>query len=395
MWQRIKTWLGGASQQPTAPAERGKQHVAFQAQRPDLADQQPRWLDPADSPFGVRVLDVRPVTLGRLSVSADPQMASNAVSYGGETGHSFAQQDPLHDRPVAGVLRFAAAAACCDGALFIPTEMEDKWALFVQSRTLIVVRGWQRRVFLRAALQLQDGQIEVRDVRGAIWNADEPVAYTLQALDFLLRTHALRLPWPAPLLDADRSSPEQLAIQCMSGFGRQAHFACVEPPPRDVPKRPLRTMTALHVAALRSDLAAARAALESGVPVDLPDPLGATALSYVADPGLLLALLIEHGADVNRAADDGTTPLMAATQHRRPGVVQALLSHAAQPDTVDARGFSALHRAAELGEAEIVASLLSQGADPDRIAAGQHTPRSLAQARGHLALFSSKHKRSL
>ena len=398
MWNKLKKWLGraGGSTAPNdaagAPAANGF-GTSLQPSRPDLSKQAPRWIEAADNRWRVRVLDVRPRTLGSLSMSADPQMAANAVSYGGETGKSFASEEPVVDRHVAGSLRFRAPSILVDGALFIPREMEDKWALFVHGGALIVVRGWQRKVFLRATLRTKDGFVDVCQVRGAIWNDEEPPEYTLQALDFLLRTHALRLLWPAPLLHSDQASDEQLAIQCMSGFGRQASYACIHAPARDVPKRPLRTMSALHLAVMRKDLAGAQAALAAGVPVNQPDPFGASPLQYVAEPGSLLDLLVERGADANLAADDGTTPLMAATQSRRSALVSALLALHARADDVDARGFSALHRAAEMGQADIIHSLLAHGADPDRVAAGEHTPRTLARARGHESLLSSAPKR--
>ena len=84
---------------------------------------------------------------------------------------------------------------------------------------------------------------------------------------------------------------------------------------------------------------------------------------------------------------------MAATQNRQPALVNALLALHAHADDVDARGFSALHRAAEMGQADIINRLLAHGADPDRVAAGEHTPRTLARGRGHQALLSSAPKR--
>ena len=53
------------------------------------------WIEAADNPWGVRVLDVRPVTLTMLSTSADPRCASNAVSFGQDDGTSFIGEDPL------------------------------------------------------------------------------------------------------------------------------------------------------------------------------------------------------------------------------------------------------------------------------------------------------------
>ena len=48
------------------------------------------WIEAADNPWGIRVLDVRPITLGMLSSSANAECASNAVSFRQDDGRSFA-----------------------------------------------------------------------------------------------------------------------------------------------------------------------------------------------------------------------------------------------------------------------------------------------------------------
>src|SRR5262249_15916758 len=65
-WEWLKRWVA---------KERGKEG----AETPELL--QVRWLAPADNPWGVPVLDVRPVTLGMLSTSRDQQCALNAMSF--------------------------------------------------------------------------------------------------------------------------------------------------------------------------------------------------------------------------------------------------------------------------------------------------------------------------
>ena len=59
--------------------------------RSDNVQQTPEltWKDSADNPWGVPLLDVRPVTLGTLSFSADPLCASNAISFGQDDGTGF------------------------------------------------------------------------------------------------------------------------------------------------------------------------------------------------------------------------------------------------------------------------------------------------------------------
>lgn len=244
MWKQIKQWFSSEPQPAPLPQPgSAATAVAFQAPRPDLAEQEPSWIAAGDNPFGVPVLDVRPITLGTLSTSRDPMMARNAVSYGGETGTSFATEPPAFERPLEGALRFRAPPQLVDGALFIPSEMEDKWALFVQRGELILVRSWRRQVFLRAALHVTaDGYLDVTELNGVICDTEEPPEFTLRALDFILRTHALRLDWPAALPADTSDEPRGLALLCMSYYGRHARFAAREAPTRDIPLQPLQTL---------------------------------------------------------------------------------------------------------------------------------------------------------
>ncbi|MEZ4389626.1 MAG: ankyrin repeat domain-containing protein [Polyangiales bacterium] len=386
IWKRVKSALFGGEDAPSTPATREGEHVGFSAPRPDLAGQPPAWIDAAESPFGVRALDVRPITLGTLSASKDPVMASNAVSYGGETGRSFAAQRPQSARVAAITLRYRAPEGVHDGALFIPTEMEDKWALFVVEAELLLVRSWRREVLLRAPMTLEGDEVVIGPPRGFVCREDEGDAYTRRALDFILRTHALELPWPAPLLPDGGDDPRARALECMSMFGRSAHYASHDEPAAEPPERPLRAMTPLHLAAMRGDLAGVDAALAAGTPARLKDRFGRGALHYADRSPAVLARLLEAGASLDDPADDGTTVLMYATQARRGDSVRALLERGAEAGLADARGFTALHRAAEMGEVEVAKALLAHGANPDAIAEGDHTPRSLAAMRGQTAI---------
>lgn len=89
-----------------------------------------RWLGPTHNPWGVPVLDVRPVTLGMVATSADPRCAANAISFAGDDGTGFIGVEPRVARRVTAGLRFRVDGMLLDGALFLPGEMEQKWAVF-------------------------------------------------------------------------------------------------------------------------------------------------------------------------------------------------------------------------------------------------------------------------
>lgn len=114
LWERFLRWLR-ALFAPTDRADPGPAPSlspgGLTAERPDLANAPIAWIPAEDSPVGTRVLDVRPITLSTLSMSRDPQMAQNAVSYGGEDGASFAAERLASARRVDATQQFDALLA--------------------------------------------------------------------------------------------------------------------------------------------------------------------------------------------------------------------------------------------------------------------------------------------
>jgi len=73
--------------------------------------------------------------------------------------------------------------------------------------------------------------------------------------------------------------------------------------------------------------------------------------------------LIDHGADVNATAADGTTPLMWAAHSGDVALVQALLKAHAKVDVSNAYGANAMLQAAQYGDVHILEALLAAGAN--------------------------------
>lgn len=117
-----------------------------------------RWLPARETPWPVDVLDVHAVTGSLTSMTSDPQMAANAVSYRGDDGLEFGGQEPPVARLVPVSLRYRVDGGLADGVMFAPETMEHKWAVFHRDQALLFVRSWQRRVFVVARTQ-PDGDV--------------------------------------------------------------------------------------------------------------------------------------------------------------------------------------------------------------------------------------------
>ncbi len=372
VWGRLRHWF----------SRRGHAHKSNDLRVPEV-----KWLDLDDNPWGVPVLDVRPVTLNMLSTTGDPQCASNAASFEGDDGTGFIGVEPSESGTAAANLRYRVEKTLAEGILFTPREMEQKWALFYHGGQILCIRSWLRQVEAVAEVRHDGDYVEVTKIRGKFVTEDEEPQYTARVLDYLLRSHALELTYPAPLPVGREQDPKAAAIWCMSCFGNRAlvatpHELVVEPP-----EEPLRTDSMLHIAVARGDVESAMALLNDGLPIDLlaRDGLAPLHWALAREDTAMLSFLLERGSPIDVRSDEGATPLMNAIQDGNSEMTTFLLDHGADPDATDERGFTGLHRAAEMGHAELVRLLLDRGAAPNPEAQGQ-TPRSLAELRSETAI---------
>ena len=153
-----------------------------------------------------------------------------------------------------------------------------------------------------------------------------------------------------------------------------------------------RLLAACH----RNDVAGAISAIEDGADIEAHDQsvvtmLGAlwhcwTPLIWAASEGHtdVCRVLLEHNAEPERKAADGTSPLKAASAKDRTDVVKLLLARSCSPNLRDVYEATPLVYASFYGHAEVVALLLAAGADKELAtssAVGGLTPL-LAAARG-------------
>lgn len=333
------------------------------SQQPEIV-----WLEQADNPWQVPVLDVRPVTLHLLSASRDEQCAANAISFLQDDGLGFIGQDPPISRSIEARLRYRLAGPLADGALFIPEEMEHKWAIYLHQGRIICIRSWLRQV--RAVAEVKtatDGaemRLEVRRISGAFVAEDEEPDFTIRVLDYLLRSHAMGIEHPAPLPAGLEQEPLKAALWCMSSFGNRAPFATPFTIPFEPPERPLRTDSLLHLAVARGDLDRAGALIDAGAPIELLARNGQPPLHWAIgrNDRAMVELLLARGASIESRSDEGATPLMMAVETRSLAKTALLLDRGADPNATDLLGLSALDRATETGQDEIARLLIERGA---------------------------------
>ena len=114
-------------------------------------------------------------------------------------------------------------------------------------------------------------------------------------------------------------------------------------------------------------------------------PDGTTRLMAAAHAGddARIALLLDHGAEIDAKDDQGYTALMFAANSGRDQAVRLLLSRGADPNATDLQRSTPLMFAAQHDHINIVRQLLDSGADPN--ARGDHglTALGFALQNGH------------
>jgi Ankyrin repeats (3 copies)/Ankyrin repeat len=340
------------------------------------------WINSTENPWGLQLLDLRPITQTMLSSSQDPRMATNAISYSGEDGTTFFGLKPNSQKTINVNIPLPIDKSLQAGVLFIPNTMEHKWAIYFDGEYLIFVRSWLREVFVIAKTTQKNDELVVEQIIGE-FTQDESPEFTTAVLNFLLLSHSNEEIIPAPLPSDLESDLHKAGLWAFSTYGNMAQIGVFSD--KFIPKatKPLRSHSLLHIAVARGDISEIVKYAQNGVDLNslAGDGLSPLHWSIASETTESMKKLIDLGADTNVRTVEGATPIMNAVQSNKIDKLNLLIKSGATINLSDNRGFTALHRASEMGHVEIVEILLKHGADKSIVAEG-HTALSLATLTG-------------
>ncbi|XP_050076383.1 ankyrin-3 isoform X6 [Anopheles maculipalpis] len=124
-------------------------------------------------------------------------------------------------------------------------------------------------------------------------------------------------------------------------------------------------LPALHIAAKKDDVKAAKLLLENEHNPDVSSKSGFTPLHIAAHYGNVnvAQLLIEKGADVNFTAKHNITPLHVACKWGKLNMVKLLIANHGRIDSITRDGLTPLHCAARSGHDQVIEVLLEHRAE--------------------------------
>ena len=339
------------------------------------------WIEPSQNPWELTLLDLRPISQKMLSTSQDPQMATNAISYGGEDGTFFWGQKPNSNRTITSNLTLPIDGALAPGVLFTPDTMEHKWAIYFDGEFLIFIRSWLRQVFVTAKTSQRNNQLIIESITGE-FTEGETAEFSNSFLNFLLISHSIGEVVPAPLPKKLEANTKGAGIWAFSSYGNMALIGVFDDTFVAPTTGKLRSHSLLHIAVAKSNIDEIENQVKKGINVNSLAGDGLATLHWSIAPESIepMKKLLELGADPNVKTTLGATPIMNAVQSNKIEHLKTLLKSGAFVNEKDNRGFTALHRAAEMGHKEILELLLKNGADKNIQAEG-HTALSLAITR--------------
>ena len=154
----------------------------------------------------------------------------------------------------------------------------------------------------------------------------------------------------------------------------------------DVDSRDGYRQTPLHLAAIKGSHQLIQSLVANGADVNAKTEIKLTPLHYLGEnPDIESArILIESGARVNVVNDSGETPLLSAIKKGNPALALYLLEHGASLGHKDEQyGRNELHLATLRGYGKVVDELVVKGADINAEDKAGHTPLYYASKYGH------------
>ena len=145
-------------------------------------------------------------------------------------------------------------------------------------------------------------------------------------------------------------------------------------------------MGTLLVACWTGHVDTVRLVLNEGAEVDRANQNGVTPLHIACQKGhvAVARLLLDEGAEVDRAAKDGVTPLFIACAEGHVDVVRLLLAKGADVNRAAKDGATPLYAACFKGHVDVAQLLLDKGAEVDRAKEGGWTPLYAACQNSHV-----------
>jgi len=188
------------------------------------------WLEPAQNPFGIRVLDCRPFCTTMISTTQNQQIALTFLKYRTSDGREHQGRQPPNLLGVQTSLVYPHSGGWpADGRVFTAAVMEDKWDISLHSDYLYFARSWTGDLQFRARVEFTANEVIITGIEANADVVENDPEFAVQLVDFLIKSHAYDFQCPHPGLPSLKDSDNrQIVFWSFQIFGRRGCFATFE-----------------------------------------------------------------------------------------------------------------------------------------------------------------------
>ena len=184
-----------------------------------------KWYDPGpENPFGIRVLDCRPLTWHVVATTKDKAIAERYNYLRRSDGKDLVSA-PINDSIRCRVsLKFPHNGAALEGIVSKADSMDVKWDIYIYDSIFLFARSWTGELCYRAVATVGPSEIHITEIECQRSEANIAASNVY----FLMGTHAMRRVLPHRLPEGTPEDPMMIATLSFSLFGKLGCYASFE-----------------------------------------------------------------------------------------------------------------------------------------------------------------------
>ncbi|MCX6140784.1 MAG: hypothetical protein NTX15_08155 [Candidatus Kapabacteria bacterium] len=192
---------------------------------------EPRWIDAADSPWGIRVFDCRGIATTMVSTATHSDSAEQFIALRNSDGsHLYGKRPPNPVQIEVNISYPATLGSLPDrGVVFRAETLDDKWDIAVDDGVITFARSWTGEVVYNCDVVKRDDHYDVSAIVLSEDIIDESdVYYHVHVVNYLMFSHVFDVVYPHPLPLNESPDEDDILMQSFASFGRKGWFATTE-----------------------------------------------------------------------------------------------------------------------------------------------------------------------
>jgi hypothetical protein len=184
-----------------------------------------RWYNPGpENPFGVRVLDCRPLTWHVVATTKDRTIAERYNLLRSNDGKDLIGAVIKDSMRFPVSLKFPHNGQKLEGIVYKADSMDVKWDIYIYDSTFLFARSWTGELCYRAVASVGQTEINITEIECSRSDAEIAASHVY----FLVGSHAMRRVLPHQLPKDTPEDPMKMATLSFSLFGKFGCYATFE-----------------------------------------------------------------------------------------------------------------------------------------------------------------------